>query len=51
MFWDVLGCSGMFWDVLGCSEMFWDVLGYTGVSVTSVESIGSAKYRVDLDKT
>ena len=40
----------MYWDVLGFSGMFWDVLGCTGVSVLSVQSIGSTKCRLDLDK-
>ena len=51
MFWDVLGCYGTLRDVLGCSGMFWDVLGCTEVSVLSVQSIGSTKCRVDLDRT
>ena len=54
MFLDVLGNSGifgMFWDVLGCTGIYWDVLGCTGVSVTSVQSMGSTKYRANLDKT
>ena len=50
MYWDVLRCTGLFLDVLGNSGMFWYVLGCTGVSVTSVQIIGSTKYRVDLDK-
>ena len=53
MYRDVLGCSGICREVLGylgCSGMYLDVLERTGVSVTSVQSMGSTKCRANLDK-